>query len=813
MNWECGMLKNTRIGLWIAVVLSATVALVSCGGVGAAPLNNGSLAGVAVSVSPQTMTIATGTTQPFTATVINTGETGVAWLVNGFPGGVNPANGISAFGTIDKNGNYTAPSFVPIPPTVTITAVANANNSASGNASVSINGTPSPVSISPLAVSLEVGGIALFTGKVDAPDPTVTWLVEGVLGGNAALGTVSTVPGTTDQVNYVAPLEVPGGGPTTQVHVTAQSLANPQENASAVVTISALGSTRVTITSPAVPPTVPLEQPQAFAAKVTGTSDTTVSWEVDAIAGGNANVGTIETEAGGKAIYTAPKQLPSPPNVIVTAVSNAVPAAQASILVNLIPAQPTIVKLSPDVCTNTDAVPVTTQVNFTASVTGPENEAVSWQVNKIAGGNTAVGTITQTGTTNNAVYTAPANVPTPATVSVAAVSVANPSASATVPLTITTIAMPKVLISPTSATATAGSGAVPFTSTVQGIASTGNDYVTAQNWAVNGELGGDSTIGTAEEDNNQPTVRCQAFGNYDPPASVPSSNPVSVTAATPDGLTSPGALVTIIPPPVFAEVLEPGNTDPQTVQVQPPTNKIQYAVSQTKNGTPDTTDGVSWTLTSTGQDCSVGAGSICGTINPTGINTSEQFTATYTAPTVIPPNNQVTLTVASVIDPSASDFNQITIGVPSIAINGPTQVQAGTGQVTYTAIITNAKPSSLGWDLGCISNWDGVSSNGNCDPTREDDFKDGPGCITYQGDRRPPPCGTAAITVETGIAVLYTPPQTVSTTDYEQNACTINGNPNASVVPISVQMMANGCPLQNGIPICSALACVTVTPP
>ena len=64
------MLKNTRIGLWIAVVLSATVALVSCGGVGAAPLNNGSLGGVAVSVSPPTMTITTGTTQPFTATVI-----------------------------------------------------------------------------------------------------------------------------------------------------------------------------------------------------------------------------------------------------------------------------------------------------------------------------------------------------------------------------------------------------------------------------------------------------------------------------------------------------------------------------------------------------------------------------------------------------------------------------------------------------------------------------------------------------------------------------------------------------------------------
>ncbi|MGD0515447.1 MAG: hypothetical protein ABSA29_19260, partial [Terriglobales bacterium] len=89
------MLKNIRLGFLIAMTLSTALALVSCGGVGAAPLNNGGLSGVAVSVSPQTMTIATGTTQAFTATVINTGETGVAWLVNGFPGGVDPSNNSS----------------------------------------------------------------------------------------------------------------------------------------------------------------------------------------------------------------------------------------------------------------------------------------------------------------------------------------------------------------------------------------------------------------------------------------------------------------------------------------------------------------------------------------------------------------------------------------------------------------------------------------------------------------------------------------------------------------------------------------------
>ena len=41
---------------------------------------------------------------------------------------------------------------------------------------------------------------------------------------------------------------------------------------------------------------------QLFVAKVTGGSDTAVTWTVDAISGGNSTVGTIT----GKGLYTAP---------------------------------------------------------------------------------------------------------------------------------------------------------------------------------------------------------------------------------------------------------------------------------------------------------------------------------------------------------------------------------------------------------------------------------------------------------------------------------------------------------------------------
>ena len=793
------MSKNTRLGLVFTAVLGVMLVLVGCGGTGAAPINGGSLAKVAVSVAPSTMTVTTGTTQPFTATVTNTAEMGVGWLVNGYPGGVNPANGTTPFGTIDKNGNYTAPQYIPAPPTVTVTAVANADNSASANASVSINGTPSPVSISPLTANLEVGGIALFTAKVTGINPSVIWLVENVPGGNDVVGTVSPVPDSPNQVTYLAPLVVPGGGQSAQVHVIAQSVVNPLISASAAVTVSALGSTVVTITNPSVPPTVPAGQTQSFQSNVAGVSDTTVSWEVDAIPGGNANLGTIKTEAKGAAVYTAPENVVNPFQVIVTAVSNAQPAAQASILVNVIPAQKVTVTVTADECTNTDAIPINTSTTFTAQISGLNNQDVTWQVNQITGGNSTVGTITPTG-----VYTAPATVPAPATVTISAVPVADPLAVGKEPVTISLKAVTKVTLTPTSASVEVDQGQ-DFTATVAGMGSSG----VAVTWNVNNENGGDSIIGTIDPGSSS---GCEDTTQYLAPISVPSPPTVTVTAVASDQTVSNGALVTITPPPELTESLMPGPGDPSSVQVGTSNNQVLYTVTQTKlgnDGTNDTTDPISWTLTSVGQDCSVGHGSICGTITPTGINSSQQFTGTYTAPATVPPVSKVTVTVTSVVDPSASDYNDITIsnGPPTIAITGPQSIEAGTTPVSFTAVITNANPNDLVWNLGCISDSDSTNQEDFCDSSHTD-F--GPGCI--KSARGIEVCNEQDVTLVPP-TLVYTPPKMVSTADYLQNACTLNGDPHASIVPINVQMIANGCPLVDGVPTCTAIACVTITPP
>src|ERR1700757_5163336 len=71
---------------------------------------------------------------------------------------------------------------------------------------------------------------------------------------------------------------------------------------------------------------------------------------------------------------------------------------------------------------------------FTATVQNTGNTAVTWQVNGVTGGNSTVGTISSSG-----LYTAPAVVQSTTTVTVAAVSQADPTKSASAQVTITPI--------------------------------------------------------------------------------------------------------------------------------------------------------------------------------------------------------------------------------------------------------------------------------------------------------------------------------------------------------------------------------------
>lgn len=76
--------------------------------------------------------------------------------------------------------------------------------------------------------------------------------------------------------------------------------------------------------------------------------------------------------------------------------------------------------------------------SFTATVTGSTNTAVTWEVNGVAGGNSTAGLVSTTvlGTADEAIFLAPSIVPSPASVSVTAVSQADPTKSATATVTV-----------------------------------------------------------------------------------------------------------------------------------------------------------------------------------------------------------------------------------------------------------------------------------------------------------------------------------------------------------------------------------------
>jgi hypothetical protein len=103
---------------------------------------------------------------------------------------------------------------------------------------------------------------------------------------------------------------------------------------------------------------------------------------------------------------------------------------------------------------------------FTATVSGTTNTAVSWQVNGVAGGSSTAGLITTTipGTTGESLYLGPSSVPSPATVSVTAVSQADPtkSASATVTVQVPSRSGVTFYVSTTGNDANAGTLSAPW---------------------------------------------------------------------------------------------------------------------------------------------------------------------------------------------------------------------------------------------------------------------------------------------------------------------------------------------------------------
>ena len=180
---------------------------------------------------------------------------------------------------------------------------------------------------------------------------------------------------------------------------------------------------------------------------------------------------------------------------------------------------------------------------FTADVMGSTDQTVQWTVNGVPGGNAASGLISEGG-----VYLAPTTLPASTTVTVTAVSFADPSKTGVATVMLSQNAGVAVVINGSSAATLAQTfgPVIPFTATVTGNA---NTKVT---WEVNGVVGGAAKTGTIS-----------ASGVYNPPHAVPVSTAVNNDGQTVD------VIVTAV------SVADPSASDSADVIIYPPQQNEQ----------------------------------------------------------------------------------------------------------------------------------------------------------------------------------------------------------------------------------------------
>ncbi len=480
---------------------------------------------ISVSVTPQTALVELGAVQPFVATVNSASNPNrsVTWILSG--SGCSGA----ACGSVNSQGTYTAPQDLPAPPSVSVSAVSVADPSKAGTATVDVTSSFSLAVAGPTSVN--AGDSATYVATLSPatnsnPSRAISWSVAGSGCTGAPCGTIS------QSGIYTAPAIPPSPS-------IVQIIATPQADPSKAASFSVLILPVIGVSVSPSAAVIGLGTAQTFQATVTGALDTTVTWDVNGVVGGNSSVGTILNSQITPNIttYTAPQFLPAGGPVTVHARSNAGPSFSGSatisfnstISVTLVPASATLA--------------VSERQTFTALVNSTLNQNVAWLVNGIAGGNPATGQICVTASSpcqpvsasngGNVDYLAPAGLPSPNPVTITATSAADNTMSALASVTI----LPHVVVSvqPGSA-ALADTGQLRFTASVSG---SNNQLVI---WMIAGAgCGSPGICGTID-----------SSGLYTAPTAAPSPNLINIVATSSEDISqSATATVTITSAPAI----------------------------------------------------------------------------------------------------------------------------------------------------------------------------------------------------------------------------------------------------------------------
>jgi uncharacterized protein YjdB len=390
---------------------------------------------IGLAIMPASANVELGASQQFHARVSSSGhpDPAVRWSVSG-------AACPSACGTVDVNGNYTAPQILPQPANVSVIAQSIADPTR--QASVSVNITSNFLFQLSAPSSVSTGASVAITATLtpvpaSRPSSVVAWALSGAGCNGAACGTLVTgatstgVSGTiTNTATYTAPLTAPSPNSIT---ITATPQADPTKRAQTTLSIQTGVSVSLIPTST----TLAVNHRTTLTVQVTGTSNTSVAWSVNGVPGGNTTVGLIcvlasnpcQMATSGNAPqveFLAPGALPQPNPVTVQAVSAADPAQSASAQITVI--NHVIVTVQPASVT---LAPLAVQ-GFTATVLGTANQSVVWQVQGTGCISARIcGTINSNGT-----YTAPGAPPNPNTLQVVAISSDDTTQSGTANVTI-----------------------------------------------------------------------------------------------------------------------------------------------------------------------------------------------------------------------------------------------------------------------------------------------------------------------------------------------------------------------------------------
>ncbi|HEV2290058.1 MAG TPA: hypothetical protein VGR81_14030 [Candidatus Acidoferrales bacterium] len=356
---------------------------------------------------------------------------------------------------------------------------------------------------------------------------------------------------------------------------------------------------------------------------------------------------------------------------------------------------------------------------FTAAVSGVASNAVIWSVSGIVGGNSTVGTISSAG-----LYTAPSSLPNPPSVSVTASSQSVPSASgsATVQLQSGII----VFLSPNSANLAPG-GSADFTASVTGVSVTNS----AASWSVNNVPGGNSTLGTIASTGADSAT-------YTAPAIPPSPDVVTIKATSvTDSSKFASATVTI-------SCVAPNSLSPATASVDLGAAQSFSASLCVAPGTP-----ITWEVNNV-----TGGSSTLGTISST---SSGATAAIYTAPSVMPTVNPVTIQAVAGSQSASATITIVNTGSISLSLTPSSATRAPGQTALFTASVTGAANSMVTWTVNGIANGNStvgqvcaLSSN-SCAPPSGTQVS-----VDYLAPQSPPQPSIVTLTVTSTIAPAAT---------------------------------------------------------